>query len=141
MVDMNRAQQGVQFSTSFLWKHWKAELDEQQQNNDCEVILQNAKSVKATKHKKQRSNKVSKERTQSKICKWKQTFQLGTFDVGEGVLDPGEWLNVGDAGSITDRGLMVPVCEKAGRKVPKDEHEPNCGMDRQVWVRVLNIGE
>lgn len=54
-----------------------------------------------------------------------QSFQLGTFDVGEGVLDPGEWLNVGDAGSMTDRGLMVPVCEKAGRKVPKDEHEPN----------------
>lgn len=52
--------------------------------------------------------------------------------MGEGVLDPGEWLNVGDAGSMTERGLMVPVREKAGRKVPKDEHEPNCGMDRQV---------
>lgn len=49
------------------------------------------------------------------------------------MLDPGEWLNVGDAGSMTERGLMmVPECEKAGRKVPKDEHEPNCGTDRQV---------
>lgn len=70
MVDMNRAQQGVQFSTSFLWKHWKTELDEQQQNNDCEVILRNAKSVKA-KHKKQRSNKVSKENP-------KQNLQMKT---------------------------------------------------------------
>lgn len=93
--------------------------------------------MKAIKHKKQRSNK---EKTQKQNCKWKQTFQLGTFDVGEGVLDPGEWLNVGDAGSMTERGLMmVPVWEKAGRKVPKDEHEPNCGTDRQVWVRALNI--
>lgn len=52
--------------------------------------------------------------------------------MGEGVLDPEGWLNVGDAGSMTERGLVVAVCEKAGRKVPKDEHEPNCETDRQV---------
>jgi hypothetical protein len=66
--------------------------------------------INKNKNKQQRAkgsfNNAKKEKLN---CKWKQTFQLGTFDVGEGVLDPGEWLNVGDAGSMTERGLMGPV--------------------------------
>lgn len=124
----------------YVKKDWNTELDEQQQNGDCEVftLISAREGNKTQEAKKQQSFK--RRRNQKQNCKWKQTFQLGTFDVGEGVLDPGEWLNVGDAGSMTERGLMMePVWEKAGRKVPKDEHEPNCGTDRQVWVRVLNI--
>ena len=47
--------------------------------------------------------------------KWKrngeeQTFQIGTFDVGEEEQDPGEQLYGGDAGTgrMTERGLVEP---------------------------------
>lgn len=67
-------------------------------------------SMKAQNTSSKEATKFLKRKLKSKIANDKQTFQLGTFDVGEGVLDPGEWLNVGDAGSMTERGLMmVPV--------------------------------
>lgn len=72
------------------------------------VIVKLAAKNKPQK-KNMQSSKKKKYKLRTKNCKQKQTFQLGTFDVGEGLLDPGEWLNVGDAGSMTERGLMVPV--------------------------------
>lgn len=40
------------------------------------------------KHKCLSKRKISAK----KLCPWEQTFQQGTFDVGEEVLDPGERL-------------------------------------------------
>lgn len=39
-------------------------------------------------HTKRRGN----EQNCNENCQWRQTFQQGTLDVGEGVLDPGEQL-------------------------------------------------
>lgn len=57
----------------------------------------------------QRYKQKKRQLSAKKLCAWEQTFQQGTFDVGEEVFDPGERLQGGDAGSMTEKGLMEPV--------------------------------